>query len=136
VGGGWGEGGAGADVAGPGVDDGGGGVAGKTGAVPAVQVDVLVAVDVVDLGAAAMAEPDRLRGGDLPARGDAARQRAPRPGGHAGRLRLALGEDPLLLGDDTPQINGRPRREVRCRAVLPAARRAVLLAGHDAPPMN
>jgi hypothetical protein len=43
------------------------GVAGQRGAVPAVQVDVLVAVHVVDLGALAVAEPDRLRAGDLPA---------------------------------------------------------------------
>ena len=132
--GGLGEMGAAGDLAADRLDDRRVGVAGQGRAVPAVQVHVLVAVDVVDLGAAAMAEPDRLRGGDLPARGDSARQRVPRPGGHAGRLRLALREDPLLLRDDTPQVNGRPRREVLRRAVLPAARRAVLLAGHDALP--
>jgi hypothetical protein len=43
------------------------GVAGQGGAVAAVQVDVLVAVDVIDLRALAMAQPDRLRRGDLPA---------------------------------------------------------------------
>src|SRR6478672_9363376 len=48
------------------------GVAGQGGAVAAVQVDVLVAVDIPDLRAAAAAEPDRLRHGDLPAGGDAA----------------------------------------------------------------
>ena len=51
-----------------GVDDGGMGVAGQGGAVAAVQVDILVAVDVVDLRALAVAQPDRLRRGDLPAR--------------------------------------------------------------------
>ena len=54
--------------------DSGMGVAGQGRAVAAVQVDVLVAVDVVDLRAVAVAEPDRLRGGDLPVRGDAAGQ--------------------------------------------------------------
>jgi hypothetical protein len=57
-----------------GFDDGGVTVAGQGGAVAAVQVDVLVAVDVVDLRALAVAEPDRLRRGDLPAGGDAAGQ--------------------------------------------------------------
>jgi hypothetical protein len=47
-------------------------VPGQRGAVTAVQVDVLVAVDVPDLRAAAVAQPDRLRHGDLPARCDAA----------------------------------------------------------------
>ncbi len=42
-------------------------VPGQAHAVAAVQVHVLVAVDVIDLGAAAVAEPDRLRRGDLPA---------------------------------------------------------------------
>ena len=49
-------------------DDGGVGVPGEGGAVAAVQVvHVLVAVGVVDLAAAAVTEPDRLRLGDLPA---------------------------------------------------------------------
>ena len=52
--------------------DGRVGVAGQGSAVAAVQVDVLVAVDVPDLRAAAVAQPDRLRRGDLPARGDTA----------------------------------------------------------------
>ena len=52
-------------------------VPGQRHAVPAVQVDVLVAVDVVDLGALAVAEPDRLRPGDLPAGGDPAGERRP-----------------------------------------------------------
>jgi len=47
-------------------------VAGQGGAVAAVQVDVLVAVDVPDLRAAAVTQPDRLRRGDLPAGSDAA----------------------------------------------------------------
>jgi hypothetical protein len=57
-----------------GFGDGGVGVTGQGGAVAAVQVHVLVAVDVIDLRALAVAEPDRLRRGDLPARGDTARQ--------------------------------------------------------------
>ena len=57
---------------GHGLRDGRVGVAGQGGAVAAVQVDVLVAVDVLDLRAAAVAQPDRLRRGDLPARGDTA----------------------------------------------------------------
>src|SRR5580693_8394534 len=59
-------------------------VAGQGGAVAAVQVHVLVAVDVVDLRAVAVAEPDRLRRGDLPAGGDAAGQVLP---GGFGRVR-------------------------------------------------
>jgi hypothetical protein len=47
-------------------DDGGVGVPGEGRAVAAVQVHVLVAVGVVDLAAGAVAEPDRLRLGDLP----------------------------------------------------------------------
>jgi len=75
-------------------------VAGQGGAVAAVQVDVLVAVDVPDLRAAAAAQPDGLRRGDLPARGDAAGEVLPRLRGQAGRLRLAADEDLLLLRDD------------------------------------
>src|SRR4029077_10944363 len=52
--------------------DGGGGVAGQGGAVAAGEGDVFVAVDIPALRAAAVAQPDRLRRGDLPARGDAA----------------------------------------------------------------
>ena len=47
--------------------DGRVGVPGEGGAVAAVQVHVLVAVGVIDLAAAAVTEPDRLRLGDLPA---------------------------------------------------------------------
>ncbi len=54
------------------LDDGRVAVTGERDAVAAVQVDVLVAVDVVELGALAVAEPDRLRPGDLPAGHDAA----------------------------------------------------------------
>ncbi len=94
-------------------------VPGQAHAVPAVQVYVLVAVDVVDLGAAAVAEPDRLRDGDLPARGDPAGQRLARSGGHPPRLRLALGENPFLFGDDEFKVCRQPHG-------------AVLRAGHDA----
>src|SRR5262249_56145388 len=94
---------------------GGGGGTGEAHAVPAVQVHVLVAVDVVDLGAAAVAEPDRLRDGDLPARGDPAGQRLARPGGHPPRVRLALSENPFLFGDDAFEGCRQPHG-----AVLPA----------------
>src|SRR5215471_9064945 len=94
-------------------------VPGEAHAVTAVQVHVLVAVDVVDLGATAVAEPDRLRDGDLPARGDPAGQRLARPGGHPPRLRLALGENSFLFGDDALEVCRQPHG-------------AVLRAGHDA----
>src|SRR5260370_512513 len=92
---------------------------GVAAAFPAVQFYVLVAVAVVDLGAAAVAEPDGLRDGDLPARGDPAGQRLARSGGHPPRLRLALGENPFLFGDDEFKVCRQPHG-------------AVLRAGHDA----
>ena len=52
------------------------GVPGQRDAVPAVEVGVLEAVDVVDLRAAAVADPDRLRLGDLPVGGGASGQAA------------------------------------------------------------
>src|SRR5262249_58323613 len=110
--GGGGEGRAGGARAGARRDDRRGGVPGQRRPVPAVQVHVLVAVDVVDLGAPAVAEPHRLRGGDLPARGDSARQRVGCALGQAGRLRLALGEDLLLLGDDPLEVYRRAGRAV------------------------
>ncbi len=79
-------------------------VPGQRGAVPAVQVDVLVAVDVVDLGAAAVAQPDRLRDGDLPAGRHPAGQRPAGPGGHPRRPGLPPQEDLLLLGDDVREL--------------------------------
>ena len=54
-------------LAADGLDDGRVAVPGERGPVPAVQVDVLVPVHVVDLGPLAVAEPDRLAAGDLPA---------------------------------------------------------------------
>ena len=54
------------------LDDRGVGVAGERDAVPAVEVGVLVAVDVVELRAVAVADPDGVRLGDLPAGGGAA----------------------------------------------------------------
>ena len=50
-------------------------VAGQRDAVPAVEVGVLVAVDVVQLRAVAVAQPDGVRLGDLPAGRRAAGQR-------------------------------------------------------------
>ena len=76
------------------------GVAGQRDAVAAVQVGVLVAVDVVQLGARAVAEPDRVRLGDLPAGGGAAGERAASPGGHPARSGCRRQEVSLLLGDD------------------------------------
>jgi hypothetical protein len=81
-------------------DDGRVTVAGQRGAITAVQVDILVAVDVVELRALAVTEPHRLRAGDLPARGDPARQRGGRLRRHPARLRLPGREDLLLPGDD------------------------------------
>src|ERR1700683_3730090 len=75
-------------------------VPGHGRAVSAVQVDVLVSVDVVDLGSLAVAEPDRLRPGDLPAGGDAPGEHAVRARGHPARFALALDEDLLLLSDE------------------------------------
>jgi hypothetical protein len=86
-----------------GVGDGGVGVAGQGGTVAAVQVDVLVAVDVVDLRALAVAQPDRLRRGDLPARGDPAGQVLLGLLGETGGVRLAGDEDLFLGGDDLPK---------------------------------
>src|SRR6201999_1055688 len=87
-----------------GPDDGRVGVPGQRGAVAAVQVDVGVPVHVVDLRALAVAQPDRLRRGDLPAGGDAAGQRALSGSGQPGRSGLAADEDGLLLGDDAGQL--------------------------------
>src|SRR5204862_1366400 len=79
-------------------------VPGQGRPVAAVQVDVLVAVDVVDHAAAAVAQPDWLRHRDLPAGRDAAGQRAASPGRHPCGLRLPPQEDLLLLGDDVPEL--------------------------------
>src|SRR5690242_11886414 len=80
------------------------GVAGQRGAVAAVQVDVLVAVDVPDLRAEAPAQPDRLRGGDLPAGGDTSGEVLLGLLGEAVGLGLAADEDFLLLRDDLFQL--------------------------------
>ena len=88
-------------------DDRGVGVAGQGHAVPAVEVGVLDAVDVVDLRAAAVADPHRLRLGDLPVRRGAPGQPVgPVPEGAA--LRLAREE-----GRRSPP---RSRRRARRRA--------------------
>jgi len=78
-------------------DDGRVGVAGQRGAVSAMQVDVLVAVDVVHLGAGAVAEPDWLWLGDLPVGCYPAGEHAAGMGGHLGGLGLAPREDGLLF---------------------------------------
>jgi len=87
------------DLRGDGLLDGRVSVAGQGGAVAAVQVHVLVAVDVVDLRAVAVAQPDRLRRGDLPARGDTTRQVLLGGLGEVRGVRLAADED-LFLGRD------------------------------------
>src|SRR6266704_1627727 len=84
-------------------DDGRVTMPGQCRAVAAVQVDVLVPVNVVDLRALAVAEPDRLRAGDLPAGRHPAGERVPGPLCQAARLRLPPGEHLLLLGDDSAE---------------------------------
>ena len=71
-------------------DDRGVGVADDGDAVPAVEVAVLAAVDVVQLRAFAVAHPDGLRLGDLPVRGGTAGQS---PGAIAERAALRLAGD-------------------------------------------
>ena len=82
------------------LDDGRMAVTGQAGAVAAVQVDVLIAVDVEDLGPGAVTEPDRLRRRDLPARGHTAGQRGQRPLAQSPRPGLALHESSLLVVDE------------------------------------
>jgi hypothetical protein len=98
--GGLGEVGAFCDLRGYGLLDGRVGMAGQGGAVTAVQVDVLVAVDVVDLRAVTVAEPDRLRRGDLPAEGDTAGQVLLGCLGQVRGVRLAADEDLFVRCDD------------------------------------
>lgn len=81
-------------------DDGRVTMAGERDAVSAVQVDVGVPVDVIELGALAVAKPDRLRAGDLLAGDDAARQGCACQRRKSGRLELAADEDLLLVLDD------------------------------------
>ena len=68
-------------------------------AVAAVHVDVLGAVDVVDLGARAVAHPDRLRLGDLPVGRGATGEVLARQRDEFGAARLAAKEHPFLVGD-------------------------------------
>src|SRR5215471_14062332 len=102
------------------LDDRGVRVPGQPHAVAAVQVHVLVAVDVIDLGTEAVAKPDRLWRGDLPARRHPAGQRPGRQGGRLPRPWLAFGEDSLLLGDDLGEVGWQSHG-------------AVLRAGHGGP---
>ena len=87
------------------------GVAGDRGAVAAVQVDVLVAVDVVDLGALAVAHPHRLRLGDLPVRRRAAGQVCARRRDQFGAARLARAGTPA----PRRRSAGRRCRSLGCR---------------------
>ena len=93
-----------ADLGGYGLLYGGVRVAREGGAVAAVQVHVLVAVDVVDLRAMAVAQPDRLRCGDLPARGDPAGQVLLSRLGEVSGVRLAADEDLFLGRDDLGEL--------------------------------
>jgi hypothetical protein len=74
-----------------------------------MQVHVLVAVDVVDFRALAVAQPDRLRRGDLPARGNTAGQVLLGGLGQVSGVRLAADEDLFLGRDDLgePGVGGR-----------------------------
>ena len=74
-------------------------------AVPAVEVGVLAAVDVVDLRALAVADPHRLRLGDLPVGGGAAGQAAG-PVAEGAALRLAGDERVGLLRDHGVELVG------------------------------
>ena len=81
------------------LDDRGMGMAGDRGAVAAVHVDILGAVDVIHLRPGAVAHPHRLRLRDLPVRRRAAGKVLARPSDHLGAARLACQEHLLLVGD-------------------------------------
>jgi hypothetical protein len=83
-----------------GVDHGRMTMAGQTGAVATVEIDVLVAVDVEDLGPRPVAQPHGLGGGDLPARGDAAGQCPRGPSAQFGRAGLTGHEGLSLPADE------------------------------------
>ncbi len=109
-------------------------VAGEGGAVAAVQVHVLVAVDVVDLRAVAVAQPDRLRCGDLPARGDPAGQVLLSRLGEVSGVRLAADEDLFLGRDDLGELGVGDRVADTLGAVLGGLDSlfgAVLVGDHD-----
>ena len=87
-------------------------------AVAAVQVDVLRAVDVVDLRTLAVAEPDGLGLGDLPVRGGPAGEGAASAFHHGRRPRLAAQKPFFLLGDarvEVAQFEGGGGRVRVCR---------------------
>jgi hypothetical protein len=94
------------------------GVTGQSGPVATVEVDVLVAVDVEDLGSGSVADPHGLGRGDLPARRDPSGQRPTGPLAELARTGLALHEGEFLTGDHL----------VQCRRGLP---RSGHLDGHD-----
>ena len=76
------------------------GVAGEHGAEAAVEVDVLGAVDVRDLGALAVVDPDGPGRGVLPGRRHAAGQGAASFVHDRGRGRGAVQQGRFLLGDE------------------------------------
>ena len=80
------------------------GVADEADSVPTVKVDVLVAIEVVDLGALAVADPHRLRLGDHPTRGRSSGQRPEGANSDLGRARLTVDEDPLLFLDELSNV--------------------------------
>ena len=104
--GGLGEVGAASDLAGHRLDDRGVAVAGDGRAVPAVHVDVLVAVHVPDVGALAVAHPDGLRLGDLPVGRGASRQGLGGFGDHGGAARLPPHERLGLGCDEGVDLGG------------------------------
>ena len=79
------------------------GVPGQARTVAAVHVDVFGPVDVVDLRAGAVADPDRLGACDLPARGHPPGEGADRTFAQLPGPGLAVDENLLLLGDDGVQ---------------------------------
>ncbi len=83
------------------------GVTGDRRAVAAVHVDVLGAVDVVHLGARAVAHPHRLRLGDLPARRRPAGEVLLGPRDQLRAARLARQEHALLVLDQLVQAVAR-----------------------------
>ncbi len=68
--------------------------------VATVQVDVLVSVGVVDLGAGTVTDPDGLGPRDLPARGHPSGQRPPGTRRELGRTLLSAEEGRLLFRDE------------------------------------
>ncbi len=79
-------------------------VTSEAGSVATVQVDVFGPVDVVDLRADAVADPDGLGPGDLPAGRDPAGERAGGPLAHRPGVGLASEEHLLLFSDEGVEV--------------------------------